>query len=167
MTFKTLIMFLVFAAIVIFTLAIFAKAKARRTNEPDGSIEGTEAVPYFVKPVLTQPEQILFHRLKEALPTQIVLVQVAMNALVGIRKNPNWQRQFNEIAKKYVDYVVCLPDFTVVAIVELDDASHQRGERIKSDAIKDAAFKSIHYPVIRFHVSDLPSVETIRKMICL
>ncbi len=90
-----------------------------------------------------------------------------MQTLVGIKKknNPKWQTQFNEINQKHVDFVVCRPDFSVEAIVELDDSTHQRTNRIKSDVVKDVAFSAINYPLIRFHVRHMPSVEEIREAI--
>lgn len=48
------------------------------------------------------------------------------------------------------------------AIVELDDGTHKREDRIKSDEIKNAAFAAIGVPLIRFHVRELPSVQQIR-----
>lgn len=150
-------------------LALKAMKGKRKTDGSDGSEikpqSATGPAPYFKKAPLTEPEQVMFHRLREALPEQIILAQVAMSAMVGIRKNENWQTQFNEISRKYVDFVVCNQDFSMRAIIELDDSTHQRGERIKADAIKDAAFQAIGVPVVRFDVREMPTVETIRSAI--
>ncbi|EKE17727.1 MAG: hypothetical protein ACD_10C00302G0003 [uncultured bacterium] len=163
---------LILLVLMIFGIAIFIKMKKRNgTRNESSTVKRTtpenppKTPPYFGKTVLSEPEQILFHRLKEALPNQLVFVQVAMNALVGIRKNPTWQSQFNVISGKYVDFVVCNPDFTVKAIVELDDSTHQRTDRIKSDAVKDLAFQKISCPMVRFHVREIPNIEQIRLAI--
>lgn len=121
--------------------------------------------PYYKKAPLSGPEQVLFHRLREALPELIILAQVAMPAMIGIRKNPNWQRQFNEISRKHVDFVICAPDLSLKAIIELDDSTHQRPDRIKSDIIKDATFAAIDVPVIRFNVIDIPDATRIKEAV--
>ena len=157
---------LVFAAVVFVVVLVL-----RRKNDDDESSDGRAQrhkngpAPYFKKQPLSEPEQVLFHRLREALPEMIVLAQVAMPAMVGIRKNENWKRQFNEISRKHVDFVICHPDLSLRAIIELDDSTHQRGERIRADAVKDAAFQIIGVPMVRFDVREMPSIETIRKTI--
>lgn len=125
----------------------------------------TGPAPYYLKEPLSSPEQVLFHRLREALPEMIVLAQVAMPAMIGIRKNPNWQRQFNEISRKHVDFAICGPDLSLKAIIELDDSTHQRPDRIKSDAIKDATFTAIGIPVIRFNVRNMPDTNRIKEAV--
>lgn len=155
--------------VVVVLVVVFVVLKRKRGGD-DGGNDRTKThrdgpPPYFKKQPLSEPEQVLFHRLKEALPAMVVLAQVAMPATIGIRKNANWQKQFNEISRKHVDFVICQPDFSMVAVVELDDSTHQRGERIRSDAVKDAAFQIIGVPVVRFDVREMPSIETIQATI--
>nr|WP_274522501.1 DUF2726 domain-containing protein [Halorhodospira halochloris] len=41
-----------------------------------------------------------------------------------------WQRAFNQISSKHFDFILCAKDdLSVVAAVELDDKSHQKGKR--------------------------------------
>lgn len=158
---KSLTLLIVFAVLAFIVLSLLKK-RGRSGERPTAN---NGAIPYFRKMPLSDPEQVLFHRLSEAAPGAHVLAQVALPALVGIRKNPNWQAQFNEISRKYVDFIVCNPDLSVKAVIELDDSTHQRGERIRADAIKDYVFKTIGVPMIRFDVREMPSVETIRRTI--
>lgn len=156
--------FLFLLAVIAVIAIIFLKAKQRTRNAGNSdSPKISTPAPYFGKTVLSDPEQSLFIRLMEAMPEKVILAQVAVPALIGIRKNQNWQAQFNEISKKYVDFVVCNPDFTVYAVIELDDMSHQRGDRIKADAIKDVAFEAAGFRMIRFDVREMPDVETIKS----
>jgi hypothetical protein len=39
--------------------------------------------PFYLKRVLTQPEQVLYHRLVKALPNHIVLAQVQVSRVLG------------------------------------------------------------------------------------
>jgi len=118
--------------------------------------------PYYKKQFLTEPEQTLFIRLMEALPINVILAQVSMQALIGIKRNRNEQGQRNGIAKKYVDFVICRPDFSVAAVIELDDPSHERPDRIEADTVKNIAFRAAGIPLIRFDVRAMPTVEEIR-----
>ncbi|WP_415033531.1 DUF2726 domain-containing protein [Azonexus sp.] len=151
--------------LVVLVVVVLQILKGKRGENDNRKGRRSGPAPYFKKMPLSEPEQVVFHRLREALPDLIVLAQVAMPAMVGIRKNENWQSQFNEISRKHVDFVVCMQDFSIKAVIELDDSTHQRGERIKSDAIKDAAFQNIGVPVIRFDVREMPSVDAIRTAI--
>lgn len=110
---------------------------------------------------LTDPEQTLFWRLKEAMPECIVLSQVTFSRFLkpkGAMSRSQHQILFNRISQKSIDFLVCLPDFTVVAALELDDASHSPARDARRDAILTAA----GIPVVRVHVKDMPSVENLR-----
>ena len=115
---------------------------------------------YAMKNPLSQPEQILYHRLREALPECEVLPQVTFSRFLETTPNPpNLKRAaFQKISQKSADYLICLKDFTIVASVELDDSSHDK----KRDADRDAILASAGIKVLRWHVSDMPSLETIR-----
>lgn len=61
-----------------------------------------------------------------------------------------------------VDFLVCLPDATIVAAVELDDASHQGEDCIRADVKKDVAMASAGIKLLRFN--DLPSEDELQKL---
>jgi hypothetical protein len=54
--------------------------------------KGTGPWPFYVKKPLTQPEQVLYHRLVKALPDHIVLAQVQVSRVLGVKKGSS----FNE-----------------------------------------------------------------------
>lgn len=151
---KVLIALIVIAAIGYFVLAFIRK-------KPLEEGRGTLPVFYGKRP-LTEIEQTLFHRLTTALPECIVLAQVQVSQIVGIKKGPAWQTWFNKISRKSVDYLVCLKDFTIVAAIELDDSSHQREDRTKSDSDKDTALLGAGHKVIRWPAKELPDIDAIR-----
>ena len=55
------------------------------------------------KPLLSRSEQLLYARLVRAFPGHVILVHVALSRLL------------------VANFVVCRPDFTAVAAVELDE----------------------------------------------
>jgi len=120
---------------------------------------------FFGKTPLTQTEQVLYHRLVKALPDCLILAQVQISQLVGIKTGPLWQGWFNKISRKSADFVVCLNDFTVVCVIELDDRTHEREDRKQGDADKDTALTGAGYNIMRWRARDMPSIEAIHKAI--
>jgi hypothetical protein len=121
-----------------------------------------EPWPFYRKKPLSEPEQVLYHRLVQALPECIVLAQVQLSRVLGVKKGANFGRWNNRISQKSVDFVVCLKDSTVVAVVELDDSTHNRPARKIADATKDKALESADIPIVRWTVKSLPDEAEIR-----
>lgn len=117
---------------------------------------------YRAKRPLSEPEQILYWRLREAMPDCVVLCQVAFSRFLepSSRQERTRRRLFFRIAQKSVDYLVCLPDFTIIAAIELDDGTH----RPDKDSRRDAIFASASIPLIRLQVRSLPQVNELRAM---
>ena len=140
----------------ILMIAYLAKTK-KRSNAAD------TPWPYYAKKPLTNPEQVLYHRLVAAMPECIVLAQVQLSRILGVKKGHKFHEWNNRINRMSVDFVVCLKDSTVVAAVELDDGTHSKSERVEADAKKDRALKAAGVPVIRWNVAALPDADTIRQ----
>ena len=113
---------------------------------------------------LSAPEQTLYWRLREALPECVVLSQVTFSRFMrpdtgGLAPLAEYRAMQNRIAQKTLDFLVCLPDFTVVAAVELDDASH----RSDVDRQRDQLLTAAGITLIRVTVDDIPSARRIRE----
>ncbi|MGD9842223.1 MAG: DUF2726 domain-containing protein [Steroidobacteraceae bacterium] len=66
---------------------------------------------------------------------------------------------------KSADFVVCNKDFSVVAVIELDDSSHDRAGRKKADADKDTALKPAGICITRWNTKAVPDEATIRVFV--
>lgn len=151
-----LIILLLIIAVVVIAIQAIGKSKSR-----DGGYE--EVWPFYAKKPLSEPEQVLYFRLIQALPGQIVLAQVQLSCLLGVRKGNNYQYWFNRINRMSADFVVCNKDASIVAVIELDDASHQREDRQLADAKKDRALASANIRLIRWQVKAIPDIATIQS----
>lgn len=130
-----------------------------RASEKD-AIEPADAMDlsacYAVKP-MSNTEQRFFTLLKSSLPHYVVLAQVDLRRIVRSRRctprtSPNRSPQL------LLDYVVCQPDFSVVAVIELDDMSHDDEVQRALDAKKDDVMNAVNIPLLRYDVSkQLPS----------
>ena len=118
--------------------------------------------PFYVKKPLTPPEQILYFRLAKALPEHMILAQVQLSRLLGVKKGNNFQAWYNRINRMSTDFVVCNRDSTVAGVIELDDSSHQRNARRMADAKKDKALKSAGVRIVRWQAKALPDEKTIK-----
>ena len=119
--------------------------------------------PFYAKRPLSQPEQVLYHRLVAALPERIVLAQVQVSRVLGVKKGFNFHEWNNRINRMSYDFVVCAKDSSVLAVVELDDKSHDSESRRKADAKKDRASSAAGIRVIRWNVKALPDQAAIRE----
>lgn len=143
--------------VVVAAMAILAVLKAKSRGAG-----ADEEWPFYAKKLLTQPEQVLYFRLVQALPEHIVLAQVQLSRLLGVKIGSNYQAWLNRINRMSADFVVCNKDSSVVAVVELDDATHKKEDRQAADAKKEKALSSAGIRVIRWQAKALPDVGAIR-----
>jgi very-short-patch-repair endonuclease len=153
-------MSIVLAIAVIVVLALSAKLNSKSRND-----YYDVAWPFYAKKPLSQPEQVLYFRLVEALPDHIILAQVQLSQLLGVKKGNNYQAWFNRINRMSADFVVCNKDSSIVAVIELDDSTHQREDRLTADAKKDKALSSAGIRVIRWQVKAIPDIATIQSSV--
>jgi hypothetical protein len=113
---------------------------------------------------LSETEQELYWRLVEALPECVVLAKVPFARFMkppeaGEQITVRDYRVMNaRMSQRRVDFLVCLRDFTVVAAVDLDDASQRR------DLTRDELLKSAGVVPLRVFAESMPSVEALRGM---
>ncbi|MFZ2629366.1 MAG: DUF2726 domain-containing protein [Rugosibacter sp.] len=51
--------------------------------------------------------------------------------MLGIKKGNNYQAWLNRINRMSADFVVCNKDSSIVAVIELDDATHRKREGVR------------------------------------
>jgi Protein of unknown function (DUF2726) len=127
--------------------------------------KGTGPWPFYVKKPLTQPEQVLYHRLVKALPEHIVLAQVQVSRVLGVKKGSNFNEWNNRINRLSYDFVVCGKDSTVLAAIELDDKTHESSRRKATDEKKNKATADAGLRLIRWNVKALPDESAIQAQL--
>ena len=142
-------MMMIFGIIIVMALLWLALGALKKQNNQ------RERNPIKGKRILTMNEQPTFLRLKEALPENIVLAQVAFSAFMTA-KGYATRNLFN---RKIADFVVLDQHFNIVAIVELDDSSHQGNEA--KDESRDALIAESGYEVIRYNLT--PYIQHIKS----
>jgi hypothetical protein len=152
----TVIALFIFALIV--AIAIFSGYRR--------SSAASEPWPFYLKrPLLTQPEQVLYHRLVKALPNHIVLAQVQVSRVLGVKKGSRFHEWNNRINRLSYDFVICDKAAAVIAAIELDDKSHESDSRRATDAKKSKATLDAGLKLVRWQVKSLPDEAMIQLVI--
>jgi NOL1/NOP2/fmu family ribosome biogenesis protein len=145
--------------LVLFALAFIALIILKQRGMLGGE---TSPWPFYAKRPLSQPEQVLYHRLVKALPEHIVLAQVQVSRVLGVKKGFKFHEWNNRINRLSYDFVVCAKDSTVLAAIELDDKSHETTSRAETDKKKENATSAANVQLIRWHVKSLPDHAAIQ-----
>ncbi|WP_371765501.1 DUF2726 domain-containing protein [Massilia sp.] len=116
---------------------------------------------YRAKSLMSENELEFFFRLSKALPGHMIFPQVSLQALVEAASSDKKTAEADRlrIAQQRADYVVCDPAGAVVAVVELDDRTHDR----RKDAIRDARLKQAGIKTVRYQSKDRPSLAGIQQ----
>lgn len=150
--------------IVLVVIAVIAKILLQRLKAP-------AEYPYQKEPALFTPaEKAFFMVLNEAVgDTYYIMGKVRLADVIKVKSGlarPEWQKAFNRIQSKHLDFVCCDPnDMSVRFAVELDDKSHDREDRQERDAFLDAAIEKAGIPLVRFAVKASYSVQEIKDAI--
>lgn len=138
---------LIFVALVIAAMtAALTKLRVNRNKK---------FTPPKAKRLLTKNEQPMYFRLVETFPEHVVLAQVSLGALL---QSPNRATR-NRYDRKMADFVLCTKAFDVLAIIELDDSSHNGKEQ--RDGARDELLNVAGYKTLRYkRVPDVITLKT-------
>lgn len=76
------------------------------------------------------------------------------------------QAAFNKICAKHVDFVICRDDtLETVCVVELDDSTHGREDRVVRDIFLDDVCDCCDIPLVRFKARASYNVDDVRDTI--
>jgi hypothetical protein len=131
----------------------------------------TDEYPYTRNQVLFSPaERAFLGVLEQGVGEEYrVFGKVRVADVVSVKSMSNrsvWQRAFNRINAKHFDFVLCRNnDLAVVAVIELDDKSHQSKKRQGRDAFIVGLCKAIELPLIQVPAQAAYTVSDIRARI--
>lgn len=105
---------------------------------------------YTRVPLLTKREQKQYAKLKQIADDKKLLIcpKIRLLDLVtpvhGIR---NYKILMSKVMSKHVDFVICNQEMYVLGIIELDDSTHLRQDRIERDEFVDTVLRSAGYKI--------------------
>lgn len=150
--------------VVAIVCAIAGYAHMRRSSR----LHEAEGPEFKRTPILSGVETQLFRQLTAQLPDAWIFPQVSMAALIAPTVKKKQDREafwlaLNKIVQKRVDFAVYAPNLTLIAVIELDDSSHDKASQKEKDAARDALLASAGVPVIRFDVRQWPDNATLKS----
>ena len=110
-------------------------------------------------------ERALYQRLVQSLLGHIVLAQVQLLQVLKFNRGRRPYAVLNRISQLSLDFLILNPDTGPVAAIELDDVTHELGDRRRADANKSHALKSAGVPLIRWTARNLPDAAAIRAVV--
>ncbi len=163
-------LFIPIAAFIVIFVHVMLKNRGARTvlKEPEKTPDVT--FPYTrVSSLLTPAEFSFFNVLVMALGDEVrVVVKPRLSDLValvpGISRSER-QSAHNRINQKHVDFVVCDRSFVPICVIELDDSSHARSERVERDAFVDGVCKAAGLPIIHQAARAEYAIEALRQAV--
>jgi hypothetical protein len=109
--------------------------------------------PYRARGALLSPAELSFFRVLQNAVGQSILIcpKVRLADILKPTEKQNYQTALNRISRKHIDFVLCDPATTkVFGVVELDDKSHDRADRVTRDAFVDNAFAAAGVQIVHF-----------------
>lgn len=105
--------------------------------------------------LLTNHEKTMFGEIRQAVPECQIFVQVALGAILWT-KSQGTRNKFNRLI---ADFVVTDLYFNILAVIELDDKSHDNKQ--EKDAKRDAMVREAGYKVLRYRY--MPDKQKLRQ----
>jgi len=91
---------------------------------------------------------------------------VALSQLIDVpESHPERLSIRNRFSQLVADFVLCRADLSIVAVIELDDGSHERADRRAADARKTKALTDAGLKLVRVPAGPLPTSEKLRQII--
>lgn len=111
---------------------------------------------YILAPsIMTKAEMAFYNALVCVIAAEYrIMVKVRLADIILVKKNgSHYMAHFGKIKAKHVDYLLCDPvNLKPVLVIELDDNSHRRADRITRDNFVDSVFKTVGLPILHHPV---------------
>ena len=128
-----------------------------------------QRLPYEARGKLVTKSELRFYKsLDKAVQDDFeIFAMVRIADLLKVEQGAaNYRKWLNKILAKHIDFVLCEPGSLQPRVcIELDDASHQRPDRIERDEFVDHAFESAGLPLVRIEVQKSYSPREVRALI--
>ena len=123
---------------------------------------------YNAKTILTDREYEFYKKLKPLADEYglSIFTKVRLADLIEPKpkaENPYWMECFNKIKAKHIDFALADEETAIVALIELDDTSHERPDRVERDDFVNAVLENTGYALLRTY-GELDVIEEYLNM---
>ncbi|MCD9502149.1 DUF2726 domain-containing protein [Photobacterium phosphoreum] len=149
----TVLVIIIVVIVGLIAFSAFTTGSSSQAPVPEKTQEETPTEPEYqykkIDSLVTTTELKFYKALVQATPSEYVVcpkVRIADVLDVGVTRKGNrklWHRHFLKISQKHFDFVICnVSDMSFVCAVELNDASHNRKDRVERDEFVRMACES-------------------------
>ncbi len=143
--------------------------EARVTTIKNGLSDLHELGTLTRRPLLTATETTFFRALQDAVGTRyIIFTQLPLWTMIHAATNDSRLATIAQkrISLKRVDFVLVDPvTLEPQAVIELDDRSHEREDRVKCDIFVASVLKQVGIPLVRIPVASTYASPKIRQLL--
>lgn len=127
----------------------------------------TEKCPLIKRKLMTRNEQVIYNLIKAHIPEILIFSQVQLSQLVFYPKNNPKEKYYwnNRINRMSIDLVITNKSFETLLVIEIDDPSHQRADRIEKDKKKNKVLKDAGIKILRIPTGSNPPIEALKRII--
>jgi very-short-patch-repair endonuclease len=155
--------FFIYLTVVLLFVFFAAFVRLKRSNQ---IVLSYSAVSRLFSPA----ELSFYHNLKQAFSSDYeIFGKVRIADVIQPEKKLNHRLRriaLNKVAQKHFDYVICDPKtLSIIAVIELDDKSHDNEKTIRRDDFVNEACKSAGIKLIRFKAKSGYQIQDIRDVI--
>ena len=165
-----LILYIVVIFVVIASTLFLIKKTLKQRNsnysqEPPQKQVGN--INYNPKQFMTDTERQFYGKLQSAVQGYFVFPQVSTSSIITPFVSPynygTYKSALNKINQTTIDYIICDSSLNIVALIELDDKSHDKKQ--DRDQKRDSYTAQAGYRTIRFDCRSQLTAELIRQRI--
>lgn len=121
-----------------------------------GGTSAGSQLPYRLRDDFLSPAELSFCKVLQLVAKDRALVCAKVNLadIFFVPRGGEGQQSYrNKIDRKHVDFLLCEPTtMKPMVAIELDDASHQRADRVERDQFVDGVFQSAGLPLLHVAV---------------
>ncbi len=109
---------------------------------------------YRSKPILTDREYGFYVKLRDLADEYElqIFTKVRLADLIEPKDRSDlslWWECFNKIKAKHIDFALADRDTNIILLIELDDSTHARADRVERDEFVDAVLDNTGYTLMR------------------
>jgi Protein of unknown function (DUF2726) len=120
----------------------------------------------FGRQPMTEREHVLYRRLSVMYPKHLIFTHVELSHLADVIPGTRDSRFAECLLPRLVaDFVLCRRDFTIVAVIELDDASDAPLPLQETEVHKTKALESAGLRLVRIGSGPIPSQAQLQQIL--
>ena len=145
------------------------RADARVTTIEDSASDLFEVGSLIRRPLLSATETKFFRALQDAVGTRyLIFTQLPLWTMIDTATDDDRFATIvrNRISLKRIDFVLVDPvTLEPQTVIELDDRSHEREDRVKRDTFVASVLKQVGIPLVRIPVASTYASPKIRQLL--